>query len=81
MFDGLFWWSFTRVAWKWKHRVFYAWRFLARLRRMTNAFNYKQNVFYILNFGINLLVFYCEWLRYSLSIKQLDYELKISIAC
>ena len=53
--------------------------FLACLQRMTNAFNYKQNVFHILNFGINLLAFYYEWLRYSLSIKQLNYEFEISI--
>ena len=30
--------------------------------------DYKQNVFYITKFGINLLAFYYEWLRYSLSI-------------
>ena len=42
---------------------------------MANAFNYKQNVFYISNFGVNLLAFYYEWPLYSLSIKQLDYEL------
>ena len=55
-------------------------RVLTNLRRMTNAINYNQNVFYMSNFGINLLAFYYEWLRYSLSIKQLDYELKLSIA-
>ena len=44
---------------------------------MTNAFNYKQNVFYISNFGVNLLAFYYEWPLYSLSIKQLDYELAV----